>query len=462
MPKAISSKPPHIPAQRSTSTHTTEMASDVNGKPRSARTSSGILNGLNCFKPFRKNDTSEAPARSSLRVGFSKTLCFGSNASVHARRPAMEVDVHANERAKWLNMQREALDKLLTAPTQPFMPGRSTKDPKSIQEISDHAGIPTDALENHIRFEIEKFISKVENNGIYYYNEFDDLADNLYNIFLESKKNTPPDWIKNFDSFESFVSEFCPQTNKNTQSKLISQVENFFGTHIPPLIKRKPDNNELTDLTVAYNGTGNWVELPQAWVDRSIVEEARRLLDSGFPEKNELFVHGTGSAAMTDFAKYQAIRSAALALETGSNVVTGEFVSYISHDGQTSVSGGKSGLKDVYTSESGLSSDCYTMQRWFNEFQVTFGISQNKQRAYNEARGIDRDYINWSNNGITVGPVVPLKNVVAISAQKENEKTVLSWIESHCPHAKFVSYEAAELLESRNLYGMLPQRPKEW
>ncbi|QUP56804.1 hypothetical protein GO998_24560 (plasmid) [Ralstonia syzygii] len=472
MPKAIGGKTHLGTADKTTSTAKAEALPSRTEQTLGARSRSGILCGLNCFKPIRQKNANEAAARTSLPAGRGESPYFGSDAQVRVRQLSVTADSHTdeeviasvNEKRRWERMQREALERilLLTVPVQPFIPGCIVGQHRSLAAIVHEAGVPVEEFENHLRKEVKEFLDKADKKGIYHYEIHIDFIDRLYNIFVASKLTDCPAWLKNFGSFDSFVRHFCPEANKDLQSRLISYVEYFSETRLPRTLRYKPDYDEQKAMNHIYNGSGSWVELPEAWVDKRVIDEALRLLGdgNGFPGNAELFVHGTGSASMAGIAKYGAIRSAASIIETKGEIATGEYVSYISSDGRTSETGRETGLGNVFTSKNGLSSNGYTMQRWFNETPVTFGISRAKQRTYNEANGIARIESNRFKGEVLVGPVVPMENVVAISAPKSSEGIIKPWIASYCPHAKFVSYEVAALLEAEDLYGLLPARRK--
>jgi len=349
------------------------------------------------------------------------------------------------------NTRNRARAEALARPLERVPDVRPIAQPKSLETIAGECGVTVAALEEHIQDELKSFCVETATSKFCYSKHWA-LFDTLYNLFLQSNDNQSTEWIRNARDFDSFIKHFCPQSNKNSLSILINHIGAFFRYHLPPMLQFT--GNEVNTI---YNGPRNWMQLPEALVDMEVVEEARQLVNEGFTGKEKLFVHGTGSVAMANFAKNQAIWSASLAIKSGDKVVSGEYVSYISSkDGKTSLAGGASGLKNIYTSREGLSSKDYTMRRWFDETPVTFGISEEKQRAYNGARKIKLQYDNPSNEGVQVGPIVPLENVVAISAPKASEARIRSWIAAHCPHAKFVSYEAATILESDNLLGLLP------
>jgi hypothetical protein len=90
-----------------------------------------------------------------------------------------------------------------------------------------------------------------------------------------------------------------------------------------------------------------------------------------------------------------------------------------------------------------------TTQRWFNEYPVGFCIDEKKQNQFNKQRGIERPEGSFfGGSGIVVGPSVPLENIMAIYAPKDNEKQVKEWIGENCPWVLFVSMEAATVIES--------------
>jgi hypothetical protein len=332
---------------------------------------------------------------------------------------------------------------------------------KSLEEIARNAGVAVDQLESYIsKFMVD--ISKEAPNSTRereYLLQSDTFTDILYNLHvLGNQTPLAVPWLQHLRGFDAFVAHFCPQANRATQAELIYIIKRFIRKVRPPMLLRNYElesSGRFDTGSAIYSNPGSWVKLPHCWVDKRVLEEALAWARTGIPKPEELFVHGTGTAAMESFAKHKAISSAALALKRGDKVRTGEYVSYIGRDGQTSTTGGATGLGGVYSSRNGLSSTSYTTQRWFDEVPVTFGISERKQRAYNEASGINLTYYN-SQEGIVIGANVPFENIVAISAPKEYEERIRGWIGEHCRHARFVSYEAAELLEDEEMLDLLP------
>lgn len=361
-----------------------------------------------------------------------------------------------------LAAQLAALDRVARTPPGPSIPVVKLVSPKTLETIALDCGVAVHALEAHLKERVHALCERSAFSNTSDWAAYRPLMDTLYNLFLLGQHGQSPAWLRQLQSFDAFVAHFCPQANRRSQAELMSAVKVFMRIHLPLELQQQTPAWAMSDFgppTPVYRDPQQWIALPDVWTSAAVIAEARQLLKAGYPKPRSLFVHGTGSAVLPSIAKNQGLWSAAKVIGSGGAIVSGEFVTDIlSSDGQTSKTGGASGHGNVFTSREGLQSTDYTTLRWFDEMQITFGISAARQQAYNEALGIRRNYDN-SGEGIEVGPVVPLENVVAISAAKADEARVRAWIGAHCPHVQFVSYEAAALLESEDLQGLL--RPKE-
>ncbi|WP_439891176.1 hypothetical protein ACS7SF_00400 [Ralstonia sp. 25C] len=329
--------------------------------------------------------------------------------------------------------------------------------PKTLEAVAQDCAVPVAGLEDHLKARVHALCEAPALGG-----GSQPLMDTLYNLFLLSRQAGAPAWLRHLQNFDTFVAHFCPQANRLFQAELIGAVQVFMQVHLPLELHQRVSAAEIEEFALrkhVYRDPQRWVALPDAWVSAAAIHEARQLLAQGYPNPRSLFVHGTGSAVLPSIAKARALWSAAKVLRNGGAIVSGEFATVIeARDGQTSMTGGVSGHHNVFTSREGLQSTSYTTLRWFDEMRLTFGISAEQQQAYNRTQGLRCNYDD-SDEGIQVGPAVPLENVVAISAAKADESRVRSWIDAHCPHAQFVSYEAAALLESEDLKGLM--RPKD-
>jgi hypothetical protein len=332
---------------------------------------------------------------------------------------------------------------------------------KSLAQIADEFGVPVNRLESKLKDVMAEFAAqeaKSRPRMASYCHVMDEnlvLMDKLYNLFrLGNQRPLAAPWLQHMRSFDEFLRHFCPQANEKVESGLIHHVGRFLNTRCQPMVlDKKAFGRSWPDVSNAgavYGEPGQWMKLPDAWVERRVLKEALQLATNGFPNDDALFVHGSGSAAMPGIAGNKAILGAQVVLERGGKVSTGEHAT-----------GGPCGHHNVYSSTGGLAASDYTMTRWFDETKVTFGISQAKQRGFNKKWGRDwLSYENRLNEGILLGPEVPFKNIVAISAPKEQETRIKTWIGQHCPHVQYVSYEAAELLKSEDMFGLLrPDMP---
>lgn len=356
-----------------------------------------------------------------------------------------------------LAAQLTALDRVARTSPESSIPVFRLVQPKTLETIALDCGVDAHALQAHLKERVQALCERSAFSNTSDWASHRPLMDTLYNLFLLGQQLRSPAWLRHLQSFDAFVAHFCPQANRRSQAQLMGAVNLFSRMHLPQELQQRPPAWAMSDLgppTPVYRDPQQWVALPGAWVSATVIAEAQQLLREGYPKPRSLFVHGTGSAVLPSIAKNQGLWSAAKVIRSGGSIVSGEFVTDIqSSDGQTSTTGGVFGHINVFTSKEGLQSTAYTTLRWFDEMRITFGISAARQQAYNETQRIRCSYYD-SSEGIEVGPVVPLENVVAISAAKADELRVRAWIAEHCPHAQFVSYEAAALLESEDLQGL--------
>ena len=334
----------------------------------------------------------------------------------------------------------------------PAIPAPQTTPCKSLETVARERGTTVGGLEAHVHATVREWAEALRGAMSYGGSEYFPVLDMLYNLYRMSKQEAVKHpWLQHMRSFDGFIAHFCPEATAKSRAYIVNHLEAFVSGKVvgrwqqggcPP---------------TGYEVQGEWVPLPDdlsepkaylsegRWAESPVIHETRALNSANYPRKDAL-IHGTGSAALEAIGRSGAILSARQALATGGSVKTGEFVSYIGHCG-VSVSGGAHGLGEVYTSQGGLGGASYTMQRWFDEYPVCFAIDFAKQRAYNDARGIKRYYDNPSNEGVTVGPDVPLAHVTVVTAPKAKEAEVRSWLAQYCPHTLFISQEAARIYE---------------
>ena len=389
------------------------------------------------------SDTADA-ASGNTRANFQFDLPM--------RKPHVGTSEPTPKRAQFRQKPRdealhEFLETLSRSPVVSSIPDRPVGHIKSLETIADESGVPVQALEDHIRDEMSDLCEPILGTGRVNVLEHQALIAKLYNLHVLGSRLESPAWLRHVRDFDSFVAHFCPQADLLAKRGLIDCVESFVRISLLPLRLYRPDFviNGGDAALPAYDDPGNWIRLNAAWVNKQVIDEARQLASDGFFDYANVLIHDTGSPALPNFAKNNAIWSAQMSLDHGEKLLTGEYA-YSSYQQSYTSLAGKRGHNNVYTSRGSLSSKNYTIQRWFDESPVTFGISEEKQRAYDRAQGVAASYVE-AGTEIALGPVVPLENVVAIAAPKAKEGMFRAWIAEHCLTARFLSYEAVDLLQ---------------
>lgn len=263
------------------------------------------------------------------------------------------------------------------------------------------------------------------------------------------------DFSKSLDSFDSFIDHHAKGASRKTIGNLIERIDVYTRTVVHPsrIIAVFPEGHRMHDKLSIYNFEGHWVPLPtessfvaEEYVEKDVLDEIIELQESNYTRPD--LYHSTGSASLEGIAKHGAILSARKAVESGESVKTGEYNTYISRDGY-SVSGGKEGLRSVYTSR--ILDTGYGVARWFNEHRVVFGISEERISKYlKEHKGeTDIRFEDYSGEGIAIGPEVPLDVVGVIYGDRLYLDELNEWKEKNAPQARVVSFEAEYMLRTK-------------
>lgn len=347
------------------------------------------------------------------------------------------------------------------------------KKPLSIEDVAKQEGCELSFLESDIRNKVSIFAKDMEKECSFPSEEYMDLIDSLYNLFLLSQKpevvaSNP--WVSSFSSFNSFAKNFCPNASPHGASFIKKNVQCFIESVIneEKIFKISPNfyygvNQE--GIREVYNHIDEWVLLPDEYYDRGrfeytskeVVQEIVNLIKEDYrPAK---FSHASGSAALVGIEKSGAILSAQEVIKEGGTIATGEHVSYVSSHTGHPVAGGKHGLGSIYASKHGPTYGYYHLN-WFDEYFVSFGINGKKQEDYLASVDFKYDMFSSADNptriadmgseGVIIGDRVPLNNVDFVYTWKKYEEETKEWIKKNCPKAKFVSIEAQTLLVERD------------
>jgi len=338
----------------------------------------------------------------------------------------------------------------------------------TLKNIAQREGCDVSELESDLATKVRQFSEKMSKNISYPSEEYFDLIDSIYNLYLQSKNPETTlnnQWLDNFQSFNDFANHFCPEATKHARAAMKKNIQIFVSAIInqEKIISIHPRdwlgvNGE--GLKEIYNVQGDWVLLPGNnydlgvfdYADRDVINEVIKLAGENYHYSD--FTHSSGSAALEGIEKSRAILSAQEVESRDMKVNTGEHVSYVNQESGTPVAGGKYGLGSVYASNRGYSSG-YCHINWFDEYYVAFGINKQKQAdflvkaGYKNELTLDDDstpFLDMGSEGVEIGNEVPLTAVEIVYCWKQNQAEMSAWIQKNCPSAKLVSIEAAEIL----------------
>lgn len=347
------------------------------------------------------------------------------------------------------------------------------KNPLSLSEIAQKEGCEISSLESDIKTKVEEFAEKMKKECGSPSEQYVNLIDSLYNLYLQSKnpelvKEYP--WLSSLNSYEEFANHFCPQATPNAHSFIKKNLRCFVemivnqekSLEISPRSWYGVNKDGIREI---YSADNNWMLLPSEYynsgafdyADREVISEIKELLKSGY--RRSAFTHSSGSAALPGIAKSGSILSAQDVEREGIKIATGEHISYVSSESGIPVAGGKYGLGSVYASKDGPTYG-YHHLNWFDEYHVAFGINKEKQEEF--LRQIDFKYewassednpartLDLGSEGIEIGNRVPLSNVEIVYFWKRHQTEMELWVKENCPQAKLISLEAANVLKDND------------
>lgn len=278
--------------------------------------------------------------------------------------------------------------------------------------------------------------------------------DFLYRIWHTSRNITPDhpfySFARTLDSFEGFADTHLSHLTSNTHINLAKRINQFIYTtmHKQKLLEICSPEFPRYSTSGEYNTQGEWVRIPkhltsetrEEYVDKQILEEVISLRNKLTDEP--LLFHSTGSASLDGIGQHEALLSSTEASLGHTPLKTGEI-----YEAQ----GTRRTLGSVYAAENMHRG--YSLARWFDEYHVTFGISLSAQEAFLQKKYPDRviDVTDWMNEGITIGPRVPLQHIRTVLVDFVQKGAMQTWADKYCPQALVISYEAFEILRRENI-----------
>lgn len=292
---------------------------------------------------------------------------------------------------------------------------------------------------------------------------------------FQSHDPTDPSHIQikeQLQSFDSFWQKFAPADPNNTLRIRFHRAMSLFmrdRVHTSRVIQVPAEG------TSVYSAEGDWVEIPRIplgerrFVDKPVLDEVINFLTStGLPASEILqilrrqrdgtaqpgttgasnierlgipgFFHATGSAALPGIENDGALHSSTIVDRSGGEILTGEFAT-TRRDAQATI-------PDVFVDEK--PNLAYTVIRWFNEFPVFFGVTEEAALANltrERGRQATRKDLFTGEGGLTIGSTFPLGEVSSIMAEAIYLDRLRPWVQAHCsPGCRVISREAYDLL----------------
>jgi hypothetical protein len=338
-------------------------------------------------------------------------------------------------------------------------------------KLAEKEGLTIPELIKKIGEELKEFELELRNSdsGGGFYDERFALLDKIYSLHLEAVQvevgSKTKDYLEPFRTRESLMKAFCPDATSYSNAWLTRHIQAFQEMRIQS--ERVVHANSFAENKEweLYDADGDWMLMPDeyalgrrfVYAERGVVEAAAELISHGYARPD--MTHTTGSLALDGIGKLGGILSAQEVLKRGKRPKTGEFTSQVSKEGEVydimRVDRGLGfGLDSVYLSH-GEKYFGYHTVHWFDEFRVTFGINEKKQKDYLERTGREKnghveEIEDWGSEGMRVGHAVPLEAIELIAVPMKHMKDAEQWRDTYCPQAKVLSVEALELVQSKD------------
>lgn len=344
--------------------------------------------------------------------------------------------------------------------------GLVRKDEPSLGQLLASEGVKASGLPGKFARKVRECFQYADKNSSIIDTDLNPQIEFIYKVW-HATRDIPcghelATFSRGLDSFDSFLKQYGQGQSRQAVGNLMQRIDVFVRTelNILKLVDVFPEGHRRRRLNSGiYNYEGDWIRLPGSryyveesrFADREVLQEIVATLDR---TRSAGLFHATGSAALEGIGRHGAILSARRARELGEPIKTGEYNTYIGWNG-FSVSGGEGGLGNVYTL--GSLSTSYALVRWFDEFDVVFGLSRERMERYlRDEKGHDKFYLSdFAGEGIRVGPEAPLKLVETVNTEVSFVPFMKNWVDKHAPHIQVRSLEADDLRNSEGSYGRL-------
>lgn len=289
----------------------------------------------------------------------------------------------------------------------------------------------------------------------------EELFDPLYQVW-QATRELPPEYplyelAQRLESFESFYESYFSGKPQDFQGPLITYFDMYLNfCHNPMEIRTvwigpkeqrrtlglRQYPPEKTWISLEENNRGNTTEVTTL----EVLKQAHCLHEMEL-ESEDLIFHSTGSSALAGIGEEEAILSASALLRRGGNLRSGEFVTLGQYN-PTLNRPDSPGLADVYGSPGTVSS--YGYSRWFDEYEVVFGLDREKVRRRLLEETGKEPFLRYSSEGACLGPRVPLDEATLLLTPNKHLPKLRAWAKEHAPEAVVTSTEAWKVAQRYN------------
>lgn len=253
---------------------------------------------------------------------------------------------------------------------------------------------------------------------------------------IQQDDESDPDLRLCLSAPEAFVARVAPDLSDKERGRVLRVLGNVVGVYMGTEedtfgIQKVSKKGRFAQNRQPSLGEG-WVKTESTeWQDTYVKEEVIQEVKNAPPiDLSVLGFHATTSATLRDISQEGALLSSKRVLDSGKQLRNGELL-------------GSDRVHDnvfVYTDKIAGS---YGMPRWFDQFEIEFGVYIREQERFLEKYG--KTLEGGGSDGLEIGDEVPLNNVKLIASHSVNLDQVRKWAQENCPSAQVVSREALKL-----------------
>lgn len=373
-------------------------------------------------------------------------------------------------------------------PTQSYPIGRAEDSPedieqwiregiqprqlKSIDQIAEEIGCSVEEIPQRFTQMIETLERQVSRKDGYSGLESEVFIDPLFQIW-NATRDLPEGhpltvFSRSLESFDIFFDTYFPEGTARLKYDIIKYIDLFCDFVVAQWSIRSVATGEptiYTEFPQRYDNVRRWVALPRESPYRSITVTTPKIIEEALnlrknPCLEELLIHATASAALEGIEREKALLSAQAVIETGHQLRTGEYLSYIAPYQEPGETGGLDNIYGSWNKDQG-----YSRIRWFNEYQIMFGINSDRLRVRLQRECGEKPLLHdRAGDGVPLGKRVPLGEVDYIFVPADRLEQMREWTSQNAPHITVISIEAWKLLDRfsrRDLIAASQQNPIE-